>query len=176
MYAFELQQAEDASPTRRRCSRRRGGKALAGGQSLVARDEAAARAARHARRPRRASPSCSGIRKDGDALVIGAMTRHAEVAASADVKAAIPALAALAEGIGDRQVRNLGTLGGSLANNDPAADYPGGGARRWARPSHTNKRKIAADDFFKGMYETALGRRRDHHRGELPGAEARPRT
>jgi carbon-monoxide dehydrogenase medium subunit len=71
------------------------------------------------------------------------------------VKQAIPALAALAEGIGDRQVRNRGTIGGSLANNDPAADYPAGVLALNATVQ-TNKRKIAADDFFKGMYETAL--------------------
>ena len=65
-----------------------------------------------------------GIKRSGDRLVIGAMTRHAEVAASADVTRAIAALAVLAAGIGDPQVRNRGTLGGSVANNDPAADYP----------------------------------------------------
>jgi carbon-monoxide dehydrogenase medium subunit len=88
--------------------------------------------------------------------VIGAMTRHAEVGASDVVKSAIPALAALAEGIGDRQVRNMGTLGGALANNDPAACYPAAVLGLGATIS-TNKRRIAADDFFKGMYETALG-------------------
>jgi carbon-monoxide dehydrogenase medium subunit len=66
----------------------------------------------------------AGIKKDGNAVVIGAMARHAQVAASDVVKNAIPSLAALAEGIGDRQVRNMGTLGGALANNDPAADWP----------------------------------------------------
>src|SRR6267142_1851596 len=68
----------------------------------------------------------SGIKADGKAVVVGAMTRHAEVASSAAVKKAIPALASLAGGIGDRMVRNMGTIGGSLANNDPAADYPAG--------------------------------------------------
>ena len=97
-----------------------------------------------------------GIRKEGEHLVIGAMVRHAEVASSAEVKAAIPALAALAEGIGDRQVRNMGTLGGSIANNDPAACYPAAVLALNAIV-HTSKRKIAADDFFKGLYETALG-------------------
>src|SRR2546427_12409141 len=97
-----------------------------------------------------------GIKVDADKVTIGAMTTHAAVAASADVKKAIPALAALAGEIGDRQVRNRGTLGGSLANNDPAADYPAAVLGLGATV-HTNKRKIAADDFFKGMYETALG-------------------
>jgi carbon-monoxide dehydrogenase medium subunit len=87
--------------------------------------------------------------------VIGAMTRHADVANSAVVKGAIPALAALAEGIGDRQVRNMGTLGGSIANNDPAADWPAAVVGCNATVV-TNKRKIAAAEFFKGMYETAL--------------------
>jgi carbon-monoxide dehydrogenase medium subunit len=96
-----------------------------------------------------------GIRKEGEHLVIGAMTRHAEVAASKEVQATIPALAALAEGIGDRQVRNMGTIGGALANNDPAACYPAAVLGLNATVN-TNKRKIAADDFFKGMYETAL--------------------
>jgi carbon-monoxide dehydrogenase medium subunit len=100
-------------------------------------------------------PELRGIRKEGDALVIGAMTRHAEVAASAVVNGAIPALAALAEGIGDRQVRNMGTIGGSLANNDPAACYPAAVLALNATV-HTNTRTIPADQFFKGMYETAL--------------------
>src|SRR6266702_1522802 len=99
----------------------------------------------------------SGIKADSKAVTVGAMTRHAEVAASAAVKKAIPALASLAGGIGDRMVRNMGTIGGSLANNDPAADYPAGVLGLGATIV-TNKRKIAADDFFKGLYETALGK------------------
>jgi len=95
-----------------------------------------------------------GIKRDGNAVVIGAMTRHVEVATS-DVVKAIPALAHLAEGIGDPQVRNRGTIGGSIANNDPAADYPSAVLALGATVI-TNKRKIAADDFFKGMFETAL--------------------
>jgi carbon-monoxide dehydrogenase medium subunit len=83
------------------------------------------------------------------------MTKHADVASSADVKRAIPALASLAEGIGDRQVRNMGTLGGSIANNDPAADWPAAVVALNATVI-TDKRKIAAGDFFKGLYETAL--------------------
>jgi len=96
-----------------------------------------------------------GVKKDGTAVVIGALTTHAEVASSAVVKQPIPALAAVAGTIGDRQVRNRGTLGGSIANNDPAADYPAAVLGLGATV-HTNKRRIAADDFFKGMYETAL--------------------
>ena len=96
-----------------------------------------------------------GISEEGGSVVIGAMTTHAEVAANATVKAKIPALADLAEGIGDIQVRNRGTIGGSIANADPAADYPGGLVGLGATV-HTNKREIAADDFFTGMFETAL--------------------
>jgi aerobic carbon-monoxide dehydrogenase medium subunit len=129
-------------------------KLLAGGQTLV-----------QTMKLRLASPSdivdlgtikdLAGINSDGKTVTIGAMTRHAEVAHSADVKKAIPALAALAGGIGDRQVRAMGTIGGSLANNDPAADYPavvlGLGAT-----VITNKRKLSPDEFFKGMFTTAL--------------------
>src|SRR5207247_11410406 len=97
----------------------------------------------------------SGIKADGKAVAIGAMTRHAEVASSAAVKKAIPALANVAGGSGDRMVRNMGTIGGSLANNEPAADYPAAVLALGATVV-TNKRKIAADEFFKGMYETAL--------------------
>ena len=127
---------------------------LAGGQSLV-----------QAMKLRLSSPSdivdlgalkdLSGIKASGAEITIGAMTRHAEVANSADVKKAIPALAALAGMIGDRQVRAMGTIGGALANNDPAADYPAAVLGLGATIT-TNKRKIAADDFFKGLYETAL--------------------
>ena len=96
-----------------------------------------------------------GIRVSAEAVTIGAMTSHAEIDRSAEVRRAIPALADLAGGIGDPQVRNRGTLGGSIANNDPSADYPaavlGLGATVF-----TNTRKIAADAFFTGMFETAL--------------------
>jgi carbon-monoxide dehydrogenase medium subunit len=96
-----------------------------------------------------------GIRKKGDRLVIGAATRHADVASSADVRNAIPALALLAAGIGDPQVRNRGTLGGSVANNDPAADYPAA-VLGLAAVVQTDRRAIAADQFFTGMFSTAL--------------------
>ncbi len=96
-----------------------------------------------------------GIKRDGDAVVVGAMTPHADVAASAEVKKAIPALAHLADLIGDPQVRNRGTLGGSISNADPAADYPAGVVGLGATVV-TNNRKIAADEFFKGLFETAL--------------------
>ena len=95
------------------------------------------------------------IKLEGVALTVGAGLRHSEVATSKDVLMAIPALARLAAGIGDRQVRNMGTLGGSLANNDPAADYPAAVLGLGATV-HTNRRSIAADKFFVGLYETAL--------------------
>lgn len=96
-----------------------------------------------------------GIKKEGSSLVIGAMTRHADVAASAEVKSAIPALAALAGGIGDAQVRHRGTIGGSIANNDPAADYPAACLGLGATIV-TDGREIAADQFFTGLFSTAL--------------------
>jgi len=96
-----------------------------------------------------------GIKVEGGTVTIGAMTTHAAVANSADVKKAIPALADLAEGIGDPAVRNRGTIGGSVANNDPAADYPAACVALGATIV-TNTRKIAADDFFNGLFETAL--------------------
>jgi carbon-monoxide dehydrogenase medium subunit len=99
--------------------------------------------------------SLKGISEEGDTLVIGAMTRHAEVNRSAVVKRAIPALAALASLIGDPAVRNRGTIGGSIANNDPAADYPAAVLGLGATV-RTDKRDIAADNFFTGMFETAL--------------------
>ena len=97
----------------------------------------------------------AGIRKENGALVIGALTCHADVAASKLVRDNIPALAHLAEAIGDPQVRNRGTLGGSVANNDPTADYPAGLVGLGATVL-TDRREIAADDFFTDMFETAL--------------------
>jgi carbon-monoxide dehydrogenase medium subunit len=96
-----------------------------------------------------------GLSEAGGALVIGAMTTHATVAADATVKARIPALAQLAEGIGDAQVRNRGTIGGSVANADPAADYPAAVLGLGATV-RTNRREIAGDAFFTGLFETAL--------------------
>lgn len=96
-----------------------------------------------------------GIESDGSGLTIGAMTTHAAVAASNEVRSAIPALADLAGGIGDRAVRNRGTLGGSLAHSDPAACYPAAVLGLGAT-IHTSRRRIEADDFFKGLYRTAL--------------------
>jgi len=97
----------------------------------------------------------AGIEVTGDSVTIKAMTRHAAVAASPEVQKAIPALAKLAGGIGDPMVRNRGTIGGSIANNDPAADYPASVVGLGAT-IHTDRRTIAGDDFFKGLFETAL--------------------
>jgi carbon-monoxide dehydrogenase medium subunit len=131
-----------------------GAKLLAGGQTLLA-----------SMKLRLADPgkvadlgaisALAGIKKEGSAMVIGAMTRHSQVAESADVRAAIPALSDLAGGIGDKQVRAMGTLGGSVANNDPSACYPSAVLALGATV-HTNSRTIAADDFFHGMFSTAL--------------------
>ena len=127
---------------------------LAGGQSLI-----------QAMRLRLSSSEClidlggitelKGIRIDGGNVVIGAMTTHAEVARSAELRQALPALAELAEGIGDPMVRNMGTIGGSIANADPAACYPAALLGLGATV-HTATRTIAGDSFFTGLYETAL--------------------
>ena len=153
MYAFTFERPASVADATRAAAAG-GAKVLAGGQTLLA-----------SMKLRLANPETlvdlggiaelAGIRREGNALVIGAMTRHADVAASADVKSAIPALAELAGGIGDRQVRAMGTIGGSLANNDPAACYPAGVLALNATVQ-TTKRKIAADDFFQGLFATAL--------------------
>ncbi|CAO3374685.1 FAD binding domain-containing protein [Azospirillum argentinense] len=100
-------------------------------------------------------PELQGIREEAGGLTVGAFTRHAEVAHSETVQRVIPALASLAEGIGDRQVRNMGTLGGSICNADPSADSPAAVVALKATV-RTDRREIAGDDFFTGMFETAL--------------------
>lgn len=152
MYAFTYKNATSVADAVQAIAA--GGQALAGGQTLLA-----------SMKQRLAQPETlvdlgavaelKGIRREGNHLVIGAMTRHQDVAHSAVVKEAIPALADLAGGIGDRQVRAMGTLGGSVANNDPAACYPSA-VLALGGVVHTNRRSIAADDFFQGMYTTAL--------------------
>jgi aerobic carbon-monoxide dehydrogenase medium subunit len=152
MYPFTFERPSTTADAAKQAAA--GGKVLAGGQTLLA-----------SMKLRLSDPGklvdlagiaeLSGIRKEGNALVIGAMTRHADVAKSAEVKASIPALADLAAHIGDRQVRAMGTLGGSVANNDPAACYPSAVLALGATV-HTTQRKIAADDFFQGMFTTAL--------------------
>ena len=130
------------------------GKVLAGGQTLLPTMK------QHLAAPSdlvdvRGIEEMSGICADGDIITIGAATCHADVADSADVQTRIPALAALAGGIGDPAVRSMGTIGGSIANNDPAADYPSAVLALGATVV-TNAREIAADDFFTGMFTTAL--------------------
>jgi aerobic carbon-monoxide dehydrogenase medium subunit len=154
MYQFNYHKASSVADAVALLARNSDAKLLAGGQTLIA-----------AMKLRLAAPPAlvdigaiaelRGIKADGGTLLIGAMTSHAEVATSKEVMRSIPALAALAASIGDRMVRNMGTIGGSVANNDPAADYPAGVLGLGATVS-TNKRKIAGDQFFKGMYETAL--------------------
>ena len=99
--------------------------------------------------------SLSGIKISSKSVKIGSVTKHVEVSNSKEIQKTIPSLALLAEGIGDPQVRNRGTIGGSIANNDPAADYPSACLALKAT-IHTNKKKIIADKFFKGMFETDL--------------------
>lgn len=130
-------------------------KILAGGQTLIPAMKAHL-AAPSALIDIRRLPGLRGIRVEGDTLVIGAATTHAEIAGSAEVKATIPALAVLAGGIGDPAVRHLGTIGGSVANHDPAADHPAGVLGLGATVV-TDRRQVAADDFFTGLFTTALG-------------------
>ncbi|GAA0579501.1 xanthine dehydrogenase family protein subunit M [Craurococcus roseus] len=96
-----------------------------------------------------------GVKRDGDTIRVGALTKHIEVQNSPEIKSAIPALSHMASILGDIQVRNRGTMGGSVANNDPAADYPSAVLGLGATVV-TDKRRIAADDFFQGMFTTAL--------------------
>lgn len=97
----------------------------------------------------------SGIKASSKSVKIGATTKHVEVSSSKEIKKTINSLSSLAEGIGDPQVRNKGTIGGSIANNDPSADYPSA-CIALNSTIHTNERKISAEKFFKGMFETAL--------------------
>ena len=131
-----------------------GAKLLAGGQTLLSSMKLGL-AAPESLVDLAGISALKGISVTGGVVRIGAMSSHAAVAANAELQAAIPALAELAGKIGDRQVRNRGTLGGSLANNDPAACYPAAVLGLGATV-HTDRRDIAADDFFTGMFETAL--------------------
>ena len=102
-------------------------------------------------------PGLQGIKREGNAIVIGAMSRHVDIESSDLVKHALPALARLVGEIGDQAIRNRGTIGGSIAANDPAADYPAAVLALNATII-TNTREIQADDFFRGMFETTLER------------------
>ena len=153
MYATNYAKASDVSDAVAKLTTADDGKLLAGGQTLLP-----------TLKQRLASPDqlvdlaecgLSSISTSSDAIKIGAMTCHADVEKHKDVAAANPGLASLAGGIGDRQVRNRGTIGGSVANNDPAACYPSA-VLALGGTIHTNNRDIAADEFFTGMFETAL--------------------
>ena len=154
MYKFNYVKADSVQAASDALAAADDGKYLAGGMTLLP-----------TMKQRLAGPSdlidlggvsnLSGISVDGGTVTIGAMTVHADVAASADVAAAIPALAELASQIGDPQVRNRGTIGGSLANSDPSADYPAAVVALGATIV-TNKREIAGDDYFLDIFETAL--------------------
>ena len=152
MYAFTFERPASAADAVKLAAA--GGKLLAGGQTLLASMKLRLTSAEQVV-DLGGIAELAGVKKDGSNVVIGAMTRHADVAKNADVKAAIPALADLANGIGDRQVRAMGTMGGSVANNDPSACYPSAVLALGATV-HTNERKITADDYFQGMFTTAL--------------------
>jgi aerobic carbon-monoxide dehydrogenase medium subunit len=154
MYEFNYQRASSVADAAAKVGAGEDARLLAGGQTLIA-----------AMKLRLANPTdlvdlggiagLRGIKADKDSITVGAMATHAEVAASKDVRQHIPALADLAESIGDPMVRNMGTIGGSIANNDPAADYPAGLVGLGATVK-TNQREVSADDFFTGMFMTAL--------------------
>lgn len=154
MNAFELHQPKDLASAVALAGGSGDLRFLAGGQSILASMKLGL-ASPDAMIDLSLVPDLKTISVAGGVVKIGAMVKHADVAANADVKKAIPALADLAGGIGDRQVRNMGTIGGSLANSDPAACYPAA-ALGLGATIHTNKRDIAADSFFLGLYETAL--------------------
>ena len=156
MYAFDYHRPRTIKEAASLLRKTEDATLIAGGQSLI--PALKLRLAKHAALIDLGDlPDLRGISVDGTNVVIGALTRHAEVAASKDVQLSLPVLAKVAGGIGDRQVRNQGTLGGSLANNDPAADYPAAVLGLGAAVT-TNKRDIPADKFFVGIYETALKR------------------
>jgi carbon-monoxide dehydrogenase medium subunit len=154
MYAFKYHQPKTVRQAANLLAKHPEAKVLAGGHSLIP-----------VMKLRLASPSdiidinkvegLSGVEIKGRSAVIGAMTRHHEVAASQALKEALPALAAVPASIGDPHVRYRGTIGGSIANNDPYADYPAACLGLGATII-TNKRRIASDDFFTGMFTTAL--------------------
>ena len=152
MYAFTYERPSSLADASKLV--KAGAQPLAGGQTLLA-----------SMKQRLSSPETlvdlskiadlTGIQLDGQSIVIGAMVKHAQVAENELVKKHLPALAELASQIGDKQVRAMGTLGGSVANNDPAACYPSAVLALGATV-HTDHRSIQAEDFFLGMFSTAL--------------------
>ena len=153
MYEFDYHQPENVEDAAKLLSTKENAKPLAGGMSLL--PSLKLRLARYTDLVGLEKLAIKGVERRGDTLIIGAMTRHHDVASSATVQQAIPALAALAGGIGDPLVRNRGTIGGSIANADPAADYPSSILGLNASVE-TDKRIIPADEFFTGLFETAL--------------------
>lgn len=154
MYAFDYSQAKSVEDAAAKLRADAEAKPMSGGMTLIptlklrlAKPTAIVDLGR--------LPDLKGIEVGKDAVVIRAMTRHADVARSKELRAAIPALCELAGGIGDPQVRYRGTIGGSIANNDPAADYPAGLLGLGATIV-TNKREVAADGLFTGFFSTAL--------------------
>lgn len=155
MYAFDYRRPHSLNEADLALKAMPGAKYLAGGQTLL--PTMKQRLARpDALIDLGAIPELKAISVTAEALTIGSMVTHWTVANSADVKTALPGLAAVAEGIGDPHVRNRGTIGGSIANNDPAADYPAAVLALGATV-HTDKRAISADDYFQGLFTTALG-------------------
>lgn len=153
MYATTYVRATDVADAATRLGASDDGSLLAGGMTLLP-----------TLKQRLANPDClvdlagcdlAGISDEVESIRIGAMTRHVDVADSPVVQKAIPAVAHLAGHIGDRQVRNRGTIGGSVANNDPSACYPSA-VLALGGTVHTQNRSIAADEFFTGMFDTAL--------------------
>jgi len=154
MHAFRYQRPSSVAEAVSALAAAADGKVIAGGMTLIP-----------VMKQRLAQPSdiidlggiggLDAIAIDGDSLVVGAMATHDAVAHSPEARRAIPALADVAGDIGDPQVRNRGTIGGSIANNDPAADYPAAVVALGAT-IRTDRRRIAADDFFTGLFETAL--------------------
>lgn len=155
MYEFDYHRPKSLADAQGALENAAEGKLLAGGHTLIP-----------TLKQRLAMPSdlvdladvddLKGISVDGSNVIIAAMNTHADVANSAEIQAKIPALAALAGDIGDRQVRNRGTIGGSVANNDPAADYPAACVALGATVT-TTERSMPAEEFFTGLFETALG-------------------
>ncbi|MDS1138720.1 FAD binding domain-containing protein [Nitratireductor indicus] len=154
MYDVQYHRANSVKDAVARLSASADGKLLAGGQTLLPTMK------HHLAAPSdlvdlRGIPDLVGVKVSGKSVTIGAMTPHATVASDAELAKVCPAITVLAGGIGDPAVRHQGTVGGSIANNDPAADYPAGLLALGAT-IHTDKREIAADDFFTGLFSTAL--------------------
>jgi carbon-monoxide dehydrogenase medium subunit len=153
MYDFAYQKPSSLADAVKALSADADAKALAGGMTLI--PVLKQRLNKPSLLVDLAKVGLTGISVSGNTVVIAGMTTHGAVAKSAEVKGKIPSLAELASVIGDDAVRHRGTIGGSLANNDPAADYPAA-ALALGATIKTDRRSINADDFFQGMFTTAL--------------------